>query len=813
MLEHFFIYGQLPSTIEKGEFIPLLVLASYIVASVGSFTGLTLATNILNAPTMNEKRMLHWVGAFALGSGIWSMHFIGMLAYKMHMEVNYNPWLTGLSMAIAILAAYGVLQITRNPKFSAKRLIISSIMLGLSICSMHYLGMAAMEMRADVRHIPGLFFLSVAIAIGASAAALWIVFYLTKLTSSFHIIWRTMAALLMGAAICGMHYTGMEATVMIPFADCGTNSSQSFNGLAIAVIIITCIIFAIAFAVMAWGNQKRNLAIMEDKVRSRTEELEETMGQLKIANLKAEAATRDVQENLVREENANKAKSDFLANMSHELRTPMNGVLGMAHLLSETKLDDEQRSFVSTINGSAESLLILLNDILDFSKIEAGAMVLEYIPFGVKNTISQITNLLRLQADKKRIDLRVDVEEDVPDYIWGDPGRLRQIITNLMGNAIKFTDSGHVRLYAYLEESDQSNILHVNIEDTGMGIPEKKLKEVFDKFTQGDSSITRKYGGTGLGLAITKQLVNLMGGTIGVESAEGKGSTFWFTIPYKPAEKKDLESLNDQRNIHSQTRENLLPIAEAKVLLVEDYYVNQLFAEKLLKKFGFKHIDVAENGIKAIEKYRAKKYDMIFMDCQMPEMDGYQATGKIRAFEEDMKLHTPIIAMTANAMMGDREKCLNAGMDDYLSKPLRVEHVRKLLQAWFAMDANKAVLSSEKQDEAPAEATKEAPVDMSQLRMFTDGDPQEEKEIISLFLDQARTMLDALQNSMQPSANDAWKSAAHRLKGASGNLGAMKLHHLCNRAETHFDDDEAKKAEMLKNLWFELKRVETYFNA
>ena len=556
-------------------------------------------------------------------------------------------------------------------------------------------------------------------------------------------------------------------------------------------------------------------AIERDITAKKQEELDQknVWVQLKRANLKAEAATRDLQDSLQKAEAANKAKGDFLANMSHELRTPMNGVLGMAQLLTDTALDAEQQELVSTINSSGENLLMLLNDILDFSKIEAGALELETIAFGFTDALHKAGNLLRPQAEKKGVELMVSVDSDVPDYVWGDLGRTNQIIINLVGNAIKFTDRGHVRIKASTKEHGNGNRLYVAVEDTGMGIPAHKLGEIFEKFTQADASVTRKYGGSGLGLAITKQLVTLMGGEIGVESAEGKGSTFWFAIPCNPAEENQVAIQSDDRTIFCQAVENRLPIESAKILLVDDYHVNQVFAEKLLRKFGVTQIDLAENGLITIEKYHANRYDMIFMDCQMPELDGYITTQEIRVAETSGTHHTPIVAMTANAMMGDREKCLNAGMDDYLSKPLRADHLKKVLNTWFLLDDSKVTITTQKSSAATheAEGAEEAPVDMEQLRLFTDGDPVEEKALAELFLAQAQEMITILEESLAADKAEAWKSAAHRFKGSSGNLGAVTLHHLCKRAEAHFEDSETEKQEMLAAIKDEKKRVEVFF--
>ena len=533
--------------------------------------------------------------------------------------------------------------------------------------------------------------------------------------------------------------------------------------------------------------------------------------QLKRANLKAEAASRDLQESLAKAEAANKAKGDFLANMSHELRTPMNGVLGMAGLLTDTPLNEEQQELVSTINSSGESLLMLLNDILDFSKIEAGALELENIVFNFTDAVQKTGNLLRPQAERKAVDLRIDCDSNMPLYVWGDSGRIRQIIMNLLGNAIKFTERGHVRLKAQMQESEHGSSLHVSVEDTGVGIPAGKLDEIFDKFTQADASVTRKYGGTGLGLAITRHLVNLMGGEIGVESAEGKGSTFWFSIPCKAADASDQPITIEQLRSITHSDIPKMPIANARALLVDDYHVNQIFAEKLLRKFGFLHIDTAEDGFEALLKCNENTYDVIFMDCQMPKMDGYITTQEIRSREASGLSHTPIVAMTANAMMGDREKCLSAGMDDYLSKPLRAEHLKKILQTWFIIDENKAIISAQKSTVAFIEEDGEAPVDLEQLRMFTDGDLDEEEALARLFIDQAQEMLAILEKSMNIEKKEVWKSASHRFKGSSGNLGAMKLHHLCKLAETHFDDSEQKKQEMFLAITEETRRVKIFF--
>ena len=537
-------------------------------------------------------------------------------------------------------------------------------------------------------------------------------------------------------------------------------------------------------------------------------EKKEAEQKLKRANLKAEAATRDLEDSLAKAEEANKSKSDFLANMSHEIRTPMNGVLGMAHLLSETGLNEEQNDYVSTINSSAQTLLMLLNDILDFSKIEAGALQLENIPYCLTDCVEDTISLLNPQANEKGLKLILDIDEDTPPFAWGDPGRTKQILTNLVGNAVKFTKKGYVRISLSMTGSE-GDILHIAVEDTGVGIPQDKLTEIFDKFTQADTSVTRKFGGTGLGLTITNHLVGLMWGEMGVESAEGKGSTFWCNVACQPATEKDIEQAKTRR----QESQNYLivdqkPAVEAQVLLVEDYPVNRVFAEKLLRKFGFQHIDIAEDGQQAVAMFQNRDYDMIFMDCQMPVMDGYQATETIRELEKDIEdLYTPIIAMTANAMVGDREKCLDAGMDDYVSKPLKPAFLKTILQNWFTFETEVENISPQTEKSASNELP---PVDLSQLRMFTNGDPEEEKELIDMFLDQAEEAAAALELSLMDKNIEAWRSSAHQFKGASGNFGATALHHICKNAELNFNEGDAHKQQVLSAISNEMARIKNF---
>lgn len=358
---------------------------------------------------------------------------------------------------------------------------------------------------------------------------------------------------------------------------------------------------------------------------------------------------------------ATQAKSEFLANMSHEIRTPINGVIGMASLLLDTNLSNEQREYSDSIRRSADTLLTLVNDILDFSKIEAGKVTFEAIDFDLEQVVDDIERTLSFNVRSKGLRLARSLAKDLPRSINGDPTRVRQVLLNLVGNAIKFTREGHVVIEISLVSRSQSGVvLKFAVVDSGIGISPEGLKRMFQTFSQVDSSTTRKFGGTGLGLSISKHLVEMMKGEIGVESEEGKGSTFWFKIPFGLGAEIVQQKTAPVALEPSGTR--------MRILVAEDNSVNQVIAVKMLEKMGHTAVAVA-NGLEAVEALRTGPYDMILMDCQMPEMDGYEATRVIR--QERLGGDIPIIALTANAMAGDREKCLDAGMSDYLAKPMK----------------------------------------------------------------------------------------------------------------------------------------------
>jgi signal transduction histidine kinase len=606
-----------------------------------------------------------------MGGGIWSMHFVGMLAFSLPCGVRYDPLQTILSMIPGMLASGVALSVISRPKTSLRRLSLGALLMGAGIGAMHYWGMAAMRPDALLRYDPMMVGVSVLAAVGLAYASLGVRARLMP-TRMKGFVSTLAAASIMGCAVAGMHYTAMQASIFYPLAGpqlVGHGLPQTMLALTVAGIGV---LLAVGTLAAAFAGEQREVAnrLMAELVQRKLLEKD-----LIKAREQAEAA--------------NMAKSQFLAVMSHEIRTPLNGVLGMAQAMALNPLTEQQKERLEVIQKSGATLLSVLNDLLDLSKIEAGHLELEQAPFNIQSVAAGAYSTFTTIANASGVSFSMTIEPEAEGQWLGDSVRVRQILYNLISNALKFTSEGRVHVRVDARPTPASKALLITVADTGIGIAPEVLPNLFEKFVQADSTMTRRFGGTGLGLTICRQIAEMMGGTIEVESKLGEGSTFrvFLPLPWVGPTVTLLAPPTVSDSEHSVDA----GLEGMRVLAAEDNATNQLVLKTLLHSLGLVPT-LVDNGALAVEACMREAFDIVLMDIQMPQMDGVSATREIRRREAEAGVApTPIVALSANAMKHQVAEYLAAGMDAHLAKPIEID---KLYATLLAFRVNRPVADS-----------------------------------------------------------------------------------------------------------------------
>ncbi len=906
-----------PSTAYGDAYSAGLVALSVVVATLAAFVALSTSGRIVAAESRGARWAWTCAGATAMGGGIWGMHFIGMLAFTLPCGVGYDLIGTVASMIPGMLASGVALRvISHRTEPGFRRLTVGAVLMGAGIGLMHYSGMAAMQPEALLRYDPVLVGVSIVVAVGLAFVSLGIRFRLRGLGIP-GVLATVAAPPVMGFAVAGMHYTAMQASIFFPLPDAPlTNMAMAPMFLAALITVFIVLIMAITLVATFAGRQVELAQSLEAEV-----------ARGKVLENDAENGRRQA-------EAANRAKSQFLATMSHEIRTPMNGVLGTASLLATTSLNERQTQLVQNLVRSGQALLGIINDILDLSKIEAGRFELAMVDFDPRELVAEVTDLFCERCTSKGLEFVYFVAEEVPRRLTGDSARLRQVLINLVGNAMKFTERGEILIELSLAKSGEDHItLLSSVRDTGIGIDADQQTRIFESFHQADASMTRARGGTGLGLSIVKELVHLMGGELGVESEVGQGSRFWFTVqldrspagrgatgdrrviehalrvlvvdsnavsadvmsryfsswsidavmhstaaegevawqeavrsgrPFdvaiidvkglgcdgvKLARKMRAEeagarpevvllialdgSIADASlesvgafalltkpprpsvlfdclaSIASGARENGVAsfylrkssrqaqIAfDARILVVEDNAINRDVATGILENMGCSVV-TAPNGRSAVQLSMQEQFDLILMDCEMPVMNGFDATKRIREIEkateglrevDPQRSHVPIVALTAHALVEVRERCLEAGMDDFLVKPYDEEQMVDMLGRWLA-PREVAVTGGETFATAPVPASvSEAVLDMVAIDKIRAIAAKRGSSLLEQIVDQFRAISPPLVETMREKARDGdlqgvWQEA-HNLRSSAAAIGAYRVSRCCAEIET-----------------------------